>query len=164
MLRVRPFFPEDIDPVWLMLQPVIRSGDAYALPMDLDREPALAYWLHPTHEVFVAEIDGHVVGSYFLRPNQAGGGAHVANCGYLTALSERGRGVARAMCAHSLDRARERGFRAMQFNFVVSSNDRAVRLWQSLGFEIVGRLPEAFLHPRLGYIDSLVMFRRIEST
>lgn len=144
-----------------MLQPVIRAGDAYALPLDLDREQALAYWLNPAHEVFVAEKDGCIVGAYFLRPNQLGGGAHVANCGYLTSIAERGRGVARAMCAHSLERARERGFRAMQFNFVVSSNDRAVRLWQSFGFEIVGRFPEAFLHPQLGYVDALVMFRRL---
>ena len=102
-----------------------------------------------------------VVGSYYLRANNRGGGAHVANCGYIVAPAAMGRGVARAMCAHSLDRARERGFRAMQFNFVISSNERAVRLWQSCGFAIVGRLPGAFEHPRLGFVDALVMYRTL---
>jgi ribosomal protein S18 acetylase RimI-like enzyme len=96
-----------------------------------------------------------------MRANQQGGGSHVANCGYMTALEASGRGVARAMCAHSLEHARARGFRAMQFNFVVASNARAVALWQSLGFEIVGRLPEAFAHPQLGLVDALVMYRKL---
>jgi ribosomal protein S18 acetylase RimI-like enzyme len=100
-----------------------------------------------------------IVGTYFLRPNQLGGGAHVANCGYMTAAEATGRGVARRMCEHSMQRARDRGFRAMQFNFVVATNERAIRLWQDLGFETVGRLPLAFLHPRHGYTDALVMFR-----
>ncbi len=100
-----------------------------------------------------------ILGTYYLRPNQLGGGAHVANCGYVTAPEATGRGVARRMCEHSLQQARDRGFRAMQFNFVVATNERAIRLWQSLGFETVGRLPLAFLHPRTGYTDALVMFR-----
>src|SRR2546429_9899818 len=109
-------------------------------------------------EVFVAEDNGDIVGTYCLQANHQGGGAHVANCGYMTAVSWTGRGVARAMCTHSLDRARERGFRAMQFNFVISTNDRAVRLWQSFGFEIVGRLPGAFQHPTQGYVDAYVLY------
>jgi ribosomal protein S18 acetylase RimI-like enzyme len=127
----------------------------------MSREEALAYWGAPGHEVFVADADGQVLGTYYLRPNQQGGGAHVANCGYMTKAEASGRGVARAMCAHSLAHARARGFRAMQFNFVVSSNERAVGLWQSFGFEIVGRLPQAFEHPRLGPVDALVMYRML---
>jgi ribosomal protein S18 acetylase RimI-like enzyme len=100
-----------------------------------------------------------VLGTYFLRANQKGGGSHVANCGYITAARATGRGVARAMCAHSLDHARARGFQAMQFNFVVVTNERAVRLWQSFGFETVGRLPRVFRHPTLGLVDALVMHR-----
>jgi ribosomal protein S18 acetylase RimI-like enzyme len=100
-------------------------------------------------------------GTYFLRPNQSGGGNHVANCGYITDVATTGRGVARVMCAHSLEHARARGFRAMQFNFVVSTNERAVRLWKSFGFEIVGTLPGAFCHPRLGYVDAFVMYRTL---
>jgi GNAT superfamily N-acetyltransferase len=123
----------------------------------MDRQSALAYWFSPGHEVFVAEDGNEIVGTYFLKANQRGGGGHVANCGYMTAPDATGRGVARAMCAHSLERARERGFHAMQFNFVVSTNARAVRLWQSFGFEIIGRLPKAFDHPRLGFVDAYVM-------
>jgi ribosomal protein S18 acetylase RimI-like enzyme len=119
---------------------------------------ALAYWTGPEKETFVAEADGVVAGTYYIRPNQQGGGAHVANCGYMTAPEASGRGVARAMCEHSLQYARARGFKAMQFNFVVSSNQRAVRLWQDFGFSTAGRLPGAFHHPRLGYVDALVMF------
>ena len=120
---------------------------------------ALAYWLGPDKETFVAEEDNAIVGTYFMRPNQAGGGAHVCNCGYMTSAAATGRGIARLMCQHSLDHARLQGYRAMQFNFVVSSNERAVRLWESLGFTIVGRLPLAFRHPTGGYVDALVMFQ-----
>jgi ribosomal protein S18 acetylase RimI-like enzyme len=127
----------------------------------MTREQALAFWHSSDHEVFVAEDGNHILGTYILRPNQKGGGAHVANCGYMTATQFQGRGVARAMCAHSIERARARGFRAMQFNFVVASNERAVQLWQSLGFGIVGRLPAAFEHPSLGFVDALVMYRSL---
>ena len=145
----------DDDAIWAALEPVLRAGDVYALPRDWSRADALAYWWSPGHEVFVHEAGG----TYFLKANQQGGGAHVANCGYLTAGHATGRGIARAMCAHSLDRARERGFRAMQFNFVVSTNERAVRLWESIGFAIVGRLPGAFAHPTLGDVVALGMYR-----
>ena len=149
----------DDEAIWHIIGPTIAAGETYVLPRDMSRADALAYWRSPAHEVFVAEADGEVVGTYYLRPNQQGGGAHVANCGYMTALQATGRGVARAMCAHSLERARARGFHAMQFNFVVASNERAVALWQSFGFDIVGRLPQAFAHPRLGLVDALVMYR-----
>ena len=141
------------------MEPIIRAGETYTLPRDMDETSALAYWLSARHEVFVAEDDGNIVGTYFLQANQQGGGAHVANCGYMTAIHATGRGVARTMCEHSLGRARNRKFRAMQFNFVVSTNDRAVRLWQSFDFQIVGRLPKAFLHPTLGYVDAYIMYR-----
>ena len=151
----------DADAIWAILEPVIRAGETYPLPRDMDRESALAYWFSPGHEVFVAEDNGEIVGTYFLQANQRGGGAHVANCGYMTAPYATGRGVARAMCAHSLERARQRGFRAMQFNFVVSNNERAVQLWLKSGFEIVGRLRKAFEHPRVGFVDAYVMYRQL---
>lgn len=160
-MTVRAALASDSDAVWAILEPVIRAGETYTLPREMGRREALAFWFAPSHEVFIAEDSGQAVGTYFLRPNQAGGGAHVANCGYITATAASGRGVARAMCAHSLDRARTRGFRAMQFNFVVAANERAVRLWQSLGFAIVGRLPEAFRHPSLGYVDAYIMHRML---
>ncbi len=122
---------------------------------------ALAYWLGPDKEVFVAEDDGEILGTYYLRPNQAGGGRHVGNCGYMTASQATGRGVARAMCLHSLDHARACGYRALQFNFVVATNERAIALWQSFGFDIVGRLPRAFNHPQLGMVDALIMYQAL---
>jgi L-amino acid N-acyltransferase YncA len=142
-MLVREAVENDADAIWAILEPIIRAGETYTLPRDLDRENALAYWFSLGHEVFVAEDKGAIVGTYFLKTNQKGGGAHVANCGYMTAPHATGRGVARAMCAHSLKRARQRSFRAMQFNFVVSTNERAVRLWQKFGFDIVGCLPKA---------------------
>ena len=140
---------------------MIRAGETYTLPRDLSRQDALTYWFLPAHDVWVAHEDRLILGTYFLQPNQQGGGSHVANCGYVTSAAAQGRGVARTMCAHSLVRARERGFRAMQFNFVVSTNERAVRLWESFGFECVGRLPGAFVHPMLGEVDALVMYRKL---
>ena len=129
------------------------------LDIDMTEADALAYWLGEDRETFVAEEGGAIVGTYYIHANQAGGGKHICNCGYMTSAAATGRGVARAMCQHSLDYARQRGYRGMQFNFVVSTNTRAVALWESFGFEIVGRLPQAFHHPTFGYVDALVMFR-----
>jgi ribosomal protein S18 acetylase RimI-like enzyme len=158
---IRPATDADRDAILDIVAPVLAAGETYAIDRDLERDGVAAYWFMPAHEVFVAEIDGHVIGTYYLMANQRGGGAHVANCGYMTAPEARGRGVARAMCIHSLDRARERGFRAMQFNHVVSTNIGAVALWQKLGFEIVGTLPKAFHHPAHGYVDSFVMYQAL---
>jgi len=159
MLKVRETRAEDVEAIWAILKPVIRAGETYTLARNLGRQEALAYWFADGHEVFVAEENEKVVGTYFLRANQRGGGSHVANCGYVTATGFTGRGVGRAMCNHSVEYARGRGFRAMQFNFVVSSNERAVELWKSCGFEIVGRLPGAFRHPTRGYTDAYIMYR-----
>lgn len=158
-MLIRRARQDDHPAIWRILEPTIRAGETYALACDMSEAAALAYWTGADRETFVAEADGRILGTYVLRANQPGGGAHVANCGYMTAADAVGRGVARAMCEHSLAHARECGFRAMQFNFVVSSNERAVKLWQGLGFETVGRLPLAFQHPRLGFVDALVMFR-----
>ena len=160
-MTIRAATSADADAIWALLEPVIREGETYALPRDLARDAALAFWTAPGTDVFVAQDAGVVVGSYFLRANQRGGGAHVANCGYVTAAAARGRGFARAMCAHSLDHARARGFRAMQYNIVISTNERAVRLWQAMGFAIVGTLPGAFAHPTRGDVDAFVMFQTL---
>lgn len=161
MITIRRAQAGDRDAIWEILEPVIRAGETYTLPPDMACEEALDYWYFGGHEVFVAEVDGRVVGTYFLQPNQRGGGSHVANCGYMTAPGARGKGVARTMCAHSLEHAKRRGFRAMQFNFVVASNEPAVELWKSMGFETVGRLPGAFLHPTQGVTDAYVMYRTL---
>lgn len=160
-MLVRLAADADRNAIWAILEPTIRAGETYTLPREMSREEALGYWFGSAHEIFVAEDAGEIVGTYFIQANQQGGGSHVANCGYMTAAHATGRGVARAMCAHSLEHAKARGFRAMQFNFVVSTNIRAVKLWQSFGFEIVGRLPGAFRHPTAGYVDANVMFRRL---
>ena len=160
-MTIRPGTSGDGDAIWTILEPIVRAGETYALPRDWSREAVLAYWHAPGHDVFVAEDNGAVLGTYFICANHLGGGAHVANAGYATARSAQGKGVARAMCEHSIDYARSRGFRAMQFNFVIASNARAVALWQGMGFAIVGTLPGAFAHPTLGYVDAFVMYRRL---
>jgi ribosomal protein S18 acetylase RimI-like enzyme len=160
-MLIRPATHDDAAAIWAIIGPTIRAGETYTIAPDISEEAAIARWLGKDRETFVAIEDGKIVGTYYIRPNQEGGGRHVANCGYMTAQAEAGRGVARRMCEHSMEHARTRGFCAMQFNFVVSSNERAVRLWKSLGFEIVGRLPGAFRHPSLGDVAALVMFRTL---
>jgi ribosomal protein S18 acetylase RimI-like enzyme len=160
-VKIRPYRPEDRPAAWHILEPMLRAGETYALPLDMTEAEALAFWTSPEKQVFVAEADNQILGTYFLKPNQLGGGSHVANCGYVTSPQATGRGVARAMCTHSLEFAKSQGFRAIQFNFVVSTNTRAVRLWQSFGFGIVGSIPQGFLSPSLGYVDALVMFRSL---
>lgn len=160
-IRIRPARAEDAAAIWAIIGPIIRAGETYALDREMSEADAIAHWLAPEKDVFVAADGADIVGTYYVKVNQQGGGAHVANAGYATAAFATGRGVARAMCTHSLGYVRKLGFRAMQFNFVVSSNSVAVRLWHSLGFETVGKLPAAFAHPSLGYVDALVMFRAL---
>ncbi|MBU1378498.1 MAG: GNAT family N-acetyltransferase [Alphaproteobacteria bacterium] len=158
-MLIRPARHDDAAAILSIIGPTIRAGETYALDPSMSDADALAYWLAADKETFVAEEDGQVLGTYYMKPNQAGGGAHVCNCGYMTATTATGKGVARRMCRHAIEHARLRSYRAMQFNFVVSTNERAVRLWESLGFEVVGRLPLAFKHPAHGYVDALVMFQ-----
>jgi ribosomal protein S18 acetylase RimI-like enzyme len=157
---VRAATADDDEAIRTIIMPIIRAGETYALPSDWTERQALAYWRSPEHTVFVAD-DGAVVGTYYIRPNQRGGGSHVANCAFMTLASAAGRGVASAMCAHALHYAAARGYGAMQFNFVVASNARAIALWRRFGFDIVGRLPGAFRHPTLGLVDALLMFRKL---
>jgi len=162
-MSIRPYLPSDAAALWQVIEPAVRGGETYALPRDMTEAAALAWWTAADRDVFVHERDGEIVGSYFVRPNQLGGGSHVANAGYATRLDARGQGIARAMCEHSQEHAAARGFRLMQFNFVVSSNLGAVTLWQRCGFDIVGTVPEGFSHPRLGYVDIHIMAKRLRS-
>lgn len=159
--NIRPASRADAAAIWSIIEPVIRAGETLALDPDLSRAEALDYWTGPDKNVFVAEQEGAVVGTYFIRPNQAGGGAHVCNCGYVTAVHATGRGIARLMCEHSIAIARAEGYRAMQFNFVVSTNRGAVALWQKMGFKVVGTLPAAFRHPAEGYVDAFIMYQAL---
>ena len=158
-MNVRKAEEADSAAILEIILPVIREGATYALDANMSEADALNYWIADDKETFVAEERGIVLGTYYMRANQAGGGRHVCNCGYMTRASAAGRGVARKMCEHSLVHAASRGYRAMQFNLVVGTNERAIRLWRSMGFATVGRLPEAFKHPEFGYVDALVMYR-----
>ena len=160
-ILIRPATPADEDAVWRILEPVIREGETYSLDRNMTQTEALAYWMNPAGWCFVAEVDGAILGTYYLRRNQAGGGSHVANCGYMVAPEARGQGIARTMAEHSLEEARRQGFRAMQFNFVVATNSAAVRLWHSLVFETFGRFPEAFDRQSQGMTHAFVMFSRL---
>ena len=144
---IRPAAQFDDDAIWRVIEPVFRTGETYPLPHDISHADAFAYWRASGNEVFVAEDGGRIVGTYYLRANNRGGGSHVANCGYIVAANASRRRVARAMCVHSLERARGRGFTAMQFNFVISSNERAVRLWQDCGFARRVMLAASSSHP-----------------
>lgn len=160
-LHIRPATKADRPAVWAIIAPVIHAGETYPLPREWDESAGLSYWFSPQHHVFIAEEDDSVLGTYYLKANNQGGGAHVANCGYMVDRAARGKGIARRMCAHSLEAAKRIGFSAMQFNFVVATNSGAIHLWSEMGFETVGRLPNAFAHPVDGLVDALVMFRKL---
>lgn len=160
-LRIRPLEAADFDQVWPIILDVVQAQETYAFDPDMDRETAWKTWVELPRATFVVEQDGQILGTYYIKANAAGPGDHVCNCGYMTAAAARGKGVASAMCRHSLQVGRELGFSAMQFNSVVASNTVAVALWQKLGFAIVGTLPKAYRHARLGLVDCHVMFRSL---
>ncbi len=162
MMTIRQATRADDDQIWRILEPTLRAGETYPQPRDITREQALAYWWKPEHAIFVAQNDdGRLLGTYYIKPNSTGPASHVANCGYMTATDAWGHGVGRALCMHSLEEGRRRGFRAMQFNLVIATNARAVHLWQSCGFAIVGRLPGAFEHPTMGFVDALILYQTL---
>jgi L-amino acid N-acyltransferase YncA len=161
VVKIRPATEADRDAIWNIFHEIVAAGDTYAFDPNMSREDALAYWFRADTHTYVAENNGRVVGTYILRPNQPGPGSHVANAAFMVAPEARGLGVGRSMAEHSLAEAHRLGFRAMQFNFVVSTNASAIQLWQQLGFKIVGTLPGAFRHSRAGYVDVYVMFRSL---
>ena len=161
MMQIRQAAPSDSEAIWGIFHRVVAGGDTYTFDPEMSREDALAYWLHPSNGCYVAESDGEIVGTYILKANQPALGSHVANAAFMVAPQARGRGVGRQMGEHALNEARRMGFRAMQFNFVVSTNESAIRLWQQLGFKVVGRLPGVFRHADKGFVDALVMYRSL---
>lgn len=158
-IGVREIDADEFDRVWPFFREVIARGDTYSYPPDLSFEQAREMWTTPPAHCFVAESGGEVLGAYRLAPNQIGLGNHVANGSYMVSSAVRGRGIGSLLCEHSLEQARRSGFTAMQFNFVVSTNTGAVKLWQKHGFQIVGTLPKAFRHAQLGPVDAYVMYR-----
>lgn len=157
---IRPATAADAPALWAILEPIFRAGDTYAIDPAISRDDALAYWT--AHHCLVAEKDGAVLGTYYIRPNQQGGGAHVCNCGFATAPAAQGQGIARAMLTHSLAAAKQLGFQAMQFNFVLANNTRAIDTWKRAGFTEIGRIPRAFRHPADGYVDALILHRFLD--
>ncbi|MGD8368727.1 MAG: GNAT family N-acetyltransferase [Desulfobacterales bacterium] len=152
----------DFEQIWPIFREIAAAGDTYAYPRDVSPEEASRLWMSLPRKTYVAE-EGKVLGTYYIKTNHDGPGSHVCNCGYMVAAAARKRGIATAMCEHSQQVARELGYKAMQFNFVASTNRGAVRLWNKLGFQTVGRLPMAFHHPTEGYVDALVMYKWLES-
>ena len=161
MVEIREATAADQDAIWDIFREVVAAGDTYAFDPGMSRHDALGYWFQADTRTYVAKSRGRILGTYILRPNQSGGGSHVANAAFMVAPDARGQGIGREIAEHCLSEARLLGFRAMQFNFVVSTNDSAVRLWQKLGFKIVGTLPDAFRHPEKGYVDVYVMYRSL---
>lgn len=158
-MKIRAAIPEDHDAIWAIFHEIVSRGDTYAFDPATGREEALDLWLHKPMATYACEFDGRLAGTYYLKANQPALGAHVCNCGYMVPAWAWGRGIATAMCRHSQLEAVRLGFKAMQFNLVVSTNARAVRLWLRLGFDIVGTLPRAFDHSDLGLVDAYVMYK-----
>lgn len=160
MVTVREIQANDWPSVWGFMEPIVRAGETYPYAMDMTVNQARHMWLEVTEAAYVAEgDDGELLGSYYIKPNQPTLGAHVANCGYMVAENARGRGVATTMCEHSQDEAIRLGYRAMQFNLVVRTNEASVHLWKKMGFGIIGTLPGAFKHPTQGYVDAFIMYK-----
>ena len=161
-MKIRRAVERDRDAIWNIFHEVVAAGDTYALDPNISRDDALAYWFAPgTHTYVAEEPDIGVTGTYILRPNQSGGGSHVANAGFMVSARARGQGIGRVMAEHCLSEAGRLGFRAIQFNYVISTNTAAICLWQDLGFKVVGTLPGAFRHPEKGYVDVHVMYRSL---
>lgn len=158
---IREATDEDWPLLWPIFQPIVAAGDTYAYDPATSYEQGRMLWLNKPRQTFLFEDAGEVLGTYYIKTNQDGPGDHVCNCGYMVSDQAQGRGIARQMCEHSQVIAREMGYRAMQFNFVASSNVGAVALWQKLGFDTVGRLPGAFNHPSQGLVDALVMYKSL---
>lgn len=163
-VNIRPLSEADWPAVWDLMEPVIRAGDTYPYAMDMKVDAARQMWLEIPSASYIAEdAKGNIVGTYYLKPNQPTLGAHVANCGYMVAERARGRGIATQMCEHSQDEAIRMGYRAMQYNLVVRTNEPSVHLWQKMGFAIVGTLPGAFKHAGYGFVDAYVMYKELIS-
>lgn len=160
-VTIRKANDDDRDGVWEIIEPVIAGGDTYVFDPGTPREEMLEYWFSPEKHVYVAEDEGRIVGTFWLKPNQPGLGDHVCNAAYMVPPAAHGRGVGRQMAEYSLEEARRLGFTAMQFNFVVSTNTAAVRLWESIGMRIIGTIPHGFRHKELGPVDAYIMYREL---
>ncbi|QDU33583.1 Acetyltransferase (GNAT) family protein [Poriferisphaera corsica] len=161
-MLIREARESDFNDIWPIFEDIVGAGDTYAYERNTGEDEAFEIWMVKPRVTYVVEDNGVILGTYYIVTNQSGPGKHVCNCGYMVARSSRGQGLATKMCEHSQVMAKELGYCAMQFNFVAESNEGAVRLWERMGFEIVGRLPRAFNHPKKGLIDAFVMYKRLK--
>jgi L-amino acid N-acyltransferase YncA len=161
-VKIREATEADFAAIWPIFEEIVSAGETYAYSRTTTKDEAMHIWMQVPEKTFVVLVDGQILGTYYLKPNQAGPGGHVCNCGYMVSSTAEGRGLAIAMCEHSQKMALELGYKAMQFNFVASTNEGAVRLWNKLGFETIGLLPKAFLHPTKDYVDALVMYKWLQ--
>ena len=160
-MEIRMAAAADFAEIWPLFQAVISSGDSYVFTPDTPEQDAYDYWFGAGVRCWVALHEGRVVGMYKLIDNQRGLGNHVANASFMVDGEARGLGIGKALGLHCIEQATALGYRAIQFNFVVSTNTLAVALWQKLGFEIIATLPGAFNHRQLGYVDAYVMHRAL---
>ncbi len=159
MTEIREAVKEDFDQIWKIFHQIVSAGETYPYPRNTSKEEAYHLWITLPKKTFVCVENQIVLGTYYLKQNNPGGGSHVCNCGYMVGNEARGKGVGSMMCEHSQKIAKELGYKAMQFNLVLVSNKRAVRLWTNLGFNTVGKIPKAFEHPKIGYVDALIMHK-----
>jgi L-amino acid N-acyltransferase YncA len=161
VITIRPATESDWPAIWSMFSNVTRTGESFAYGPDTPVAVARKLWFDPPATPFIAEEGSLVLGTYYLRPNQPDRGSHVANGGYMVTEEARGKGLAVLMCQHSIETARAQGFRAIQYNYVVSTNTAAVHVWEKCGFRTLGKIPGGFRHDSHGYVDVLIMFREV---
>jgi ribosomal protein S18 acetylase RimI-like enzyme len=161
-MTIRAAGTDDLDSVWQVFEQVIKAGDTFAFDPDTPKEELSNLWFAPTMKTFVVDDGGKIIGSYFIKANQPGLGSHIANCGYIVHPDARGKGIGHQLCEHSIIKAKELGYQGMQFNLVVSTNTRAVKLWERSGFQIIGTIPKGFAHRQQGFVDAYIMFRGID--
>lgn len=161
MIKIRPAEEKDFAEINHIFKNVIAKGDTYVNRAETTANESYAKWMDKKSKTFVAENERKIVGAYLLRPNQIDRGSHIANASYIVDENTRGIGVGKALGLHSIEKAKELNYKAIQFNFVVSTNTVAVKLWQSIGFEIIATIPQAFNHEALGYVDAFVMFKKL---
>lgn len=162
MLEIKLAQNDDFEAIWPVIHEVLRTGDTYPFAPETTREEAFQIWMKKPQTTYVAYLDDEIVGTYYIKANQPGQGSHVCNAGYMVRAGARGKGIGKAMCKHSLGEARKLGFKAMQYNLVVSTNTGAVKLWQDMGFEIIGTLSNAFNHREKGFVDAFVMYQWLD--
>jgi GNAT superfamily N-acetyltransferase len=160
-MLIRRAAESDYEQIWKIFSEVIKAGDTYVFDPATSKSEMQELWFADNMATFVAEVNGELVGTYMIKPNQIGLGNHIANCGYMVSSSARGQGIGKQMCEHSIDFARRNGYIGIQFNIVVSTNTRAVELWKKNGFQIIGTTPKGFRHAALGFVDTFIMYKEL---